>query len=604
MNLFINSIAAFVRILIILVLSGLTAGAATFTIVVTDAAGYGFNDTTSASPEGGNPGTTVGELRVNVLQEAMDTWGQYLQSDVAIRVEASFYVGGGSASTGFTLARAGPITVDRDFPNAPLSGVWYPGALVNSLAGYDYDSSNNDIVVEVNISLDTQSNLPDWYYGYDGNAGSEVDLLDVLQHELGHGLGFTSLIDPSDGQLFFNRIDTYSRNLYDKETNEAWEDMTNPERIASAINDPDLVWTGPYTTEAFPSILLSPVIEVTSPVGISGEYSYVEALYGPPVPVDGISGTLVIVDDGTGTTSDACDTIQNGAALAGNIAYIDRGSCNFDSKSLKAQQAGAIAVIIANNLAGDGIVNMSGSDIVDGVTLTIPTVAISYEDGQTLVGASPNVMLTLGANSAIPTGTNDGNVRMYAPNPLEPGSSVSHWTTDANPDLLMEPAINPDIREDLDLSLTLMKDIGWNVLDIPYPHLSYDLWILEAFSSGATQTGRTEDPERDGVLNIEEYFFGGDPEAPSLDRLPVMEYSSPDLDFVFTRSFAPADLSYSYEISTDASTWVAAVEGVDYTEETISSVGTTAEQVRLKLVAPSAGGRVLVRFRITEASGP
>lgn len=600
MKSFTNSITRLVRTFLLASVLVTTVGATTFTIVVTDDPGEGFNDTTAASPEGGNPGTTLGELRLNVLQEAMDTWGQYLQSDVDIRVQASFYVGGGSASSGFTLASAGALTIDRDFPNAPLSNVWYPGALVNSLAGYDYDTGSNDIIVRVNISLDTDSSLPDWYYGFDGNAGSEVDLLDVLQHELGHGLGFSSLIDPSDGQLILNRIDTFSRNLYDVETSKSWENMTNPERVASAINDPDLVWTGPYTTNAFPWILSSPVIEVTSPAGISGEYTYLEANYGPPVPTEGISGTLVIVNDGSGTTTDACQTIQNGTALAGNIAYIDRGSCNFDSKTLKAQQAGAVAVIIANNLAGDGIVSMGGSDIVDGTTLTIPSVSISYEDGQTLVGASPNVVLTLGANSAIPSGTNNGNVRMYAPNPLEPGSSVSHWTTAASPDLLMEPAITPDLRADLDLSLTLMKDIGWVILDIPYPHLDYDLWVLEAFSSGATLTGRTQDAEGDGVLNIEEYFFGGDPEVPSLDRLPVMELSSSELDFVFTRVIAPADLSYSYEISTNATTWNAAVDGVDYTEEVVSSVGTTAEQVRLKLITPASGGRVLVRIRITE----
>lgn len=600
MSLSTNRILAIALALVLYGLPVTAVGSANFVIIVTDDPGVGFNDTTVASPEGGNPGTTLGELRLNVLQEAMDTWGQYLLSDVDIRVEASFYEGGGSSSTGFTLASAGALTIDRNFPNAPLPNVWYPGALVNSLAGYDYDSSSNDIRVRINISLDTSGSLPDWYYGFDGNAGSEVDLLDVLQHELGHGLGFASLIDERDGDLIFNNIDTFSRNLYDVETGKSWSDMTDAERVASAINDPDLVWTGSYTTNAFPSILLSPVIEVTSPAGVSGEYTYIEALYGPPVDEEGISGTLVIVDDGSGTTSDACQTIQNSAQLAGNIAYIDRGSCNFDSKTLKAQQAGAIAVIIANNISGGAIVNMSGDDIVDGTTLTIPTVAISYEDGLTLVGASPNVVLTLGANSAVPTGTNNGRVRMYAPNPLELGSSVSHWTTDASPDLLMEPAINPDIRADLDLSLTLMKDIGWNVIDIPYPHLDYDLWVQEAFSAGATQTGRTEDPEEDGVANIEEYFFGGDPESSSLDRLPVMELSGSNLELVLTRSIAPADLSYSYEVSTNATNWTAAVAGVDYTEEVISDVGTTAEQVRLRLVSPAAGGRVLVRLRITE----
>ncbi len=44
-----------------------------------------------------------------------------------------------------------------------------------------------------------------------------------------------------------------------------------------------------------------------------------------------------------------CSTISNANELVGKIALIDRGTCTFKSKVLRAQQAGAIGVIICNN---------------------------------------------------------------------------------------------------------------------------------------------------------------------------------------------------------------------------------------------------------------
>ena len=48
---------------------------------------------------------------------------------------------------------------------------------------------------------------------------------------------------------------------------------------------------------------------------------------------------------------------------------------------------------------------------------------------------------------------------------MQPGSSVSHYSTAAKPNQLMEPAINGDLSHDVapprDLTLPLLHDIGW-----------------------------------------------------------------------------------------------------------------------------------------------
>jgi hypothetical protein len=58
---------------------------------------------------------------------------------------------------------------------------------------------------------------------------------------------------------------------------------------------------------------------------------------------------------------------------------------------------------------------------------------------------------------------------MYAPNPFQSGSSVSHYDVSLTPNALMEPAINPDLTDNLDLTTALFRDIGWlpSLLGVP-----------------------------------------------------------------------------------------------------------------------------------------
>jgi len=571
--------------------------ATTVEVIPLDGAGFGFNDPTPVATLDGTGTTTLGQLRLDVLQRAGDIWAAYLHSSVPIRIQARFQDMGGGTD-GYTLAGATAITLLKDFPNAPVAGIWYPVALANSLAGTDL-STSNDISVTINIAPDTDPAIPDWYYGLDGNAPENTtDLLDVLLHEVGHGLGFASYLDESSGRYPRGGPDIFTLFLYDTQFGSGWLDLKKPDLQKSIVNDPHLTWAGKYTTAAQGSILEPQRgISVTAPPEAAGEYAYVPAMFGPAVPDQGISGVMVPVNDGSAPATDACEPILNGNELAGNIAYIDRGSCNFDSKVLRAQQAGAIAVVIANNAEG-GPVYMSGGDFVDGTELTIPAVSISMEDGLILSSAS-GVVLTIGTPSSELAGTNGGLVRMYAPDPVEVGSSISHWSPDAKPDLLMEPFINPVLRNDLDLSLTLMKDIGWTVIDIPYPYLTYELWVEENFAPAAPLVAVDDDPDSDGILNIEEYFFGGNPESPEQDVLPRMQLIEPELEFVYTRATFFTDLDWGYEVSTDLQEWNAAQEGIDYTEEIVTSLDGTFEYVQLRLVRPDPGQKVFVRIRVS-----
>jgi hypothetical protein len=58
--------------------------------------------------------------------------------------------------------------------------------------------------------------------------------------------------------------------------------------------------------------------------------------------------------------------------------------------------------------------------------------------------------------------TSGDRIQMYAPNPLEPGSSVSHFDISASPNELMEPNLALNAC-DIGLALGVLEDIGWAV---------------------------------------------------------------------------------------------------------------------------------------------
>jgi photosystem II stability/assembly factor-like uncharacterized protein len=121
-------------------------------------------------------------------------------------------------------------------------------------------------------------------------------------------------------------------------------------------------------------------VTVNSPSSIAGDYFGLSGSFGADLTP--ISGTLVLVDDGSGNPNEGCSSLTNGAAISGNIAVVYRGSCNFSSKALNAQNEGALAVIVVNNVSGPAVGMASGDD---GDQVTIPTFMLSQADGQAII---------------------------------------------------------------------------------------------------------------------------------------------------------------------------------------------------------------------------
>jgi hypothetical protein len=113
------------------------------------------------------------------FEYAVGIWETLVSSPVPIYVDAEWSPLGPGI-----LGGAGARTSHRDFSGAPVPNTWYPAALANSLAGTDLNPGFADIGAEFS------SSYSNWYFGTDGNPGSQIDFASVVLHEVGHGLGF------------------------------------------------------------------------------------------------------------------------------------------------------------------------------------------------------------------------------------------------------------------------------------------------------------------------------------------------------------------------------------------------------------------------------
>lgn len=448
-------------------------GAATIVINNVNAAGVGFNDTTPAAPVGGNTGTTLGQQRLNAFTHAANIWGAKLTSGITIIINAQFTPLTCTA-TSAVLGSAGATTIHANFVGALKTNTWYSQALANKLSNSDLDATNADINANFNSNLGNPGCLTGtfFYLGLDNNHGSSIDLVTVLLHELGHGLGFQTFTSGSSGDFLGGLPSIWDHFLLDTATGMLWKDQTAAQRAASAIAVNKLVWSGPNVSAVVPSVLSGvPNLKITAPASVAGDLPVGTAAFGPPLNNTGLTGEVMNVIDQANGTGLACTPLNtvNTVAVNGKIAMIDRGSCTFVIKVKNAQNAGAIGVIIADNAPG-APASLTGSD----PTITIPSVRITQAAGNNLRAAlatrsrtRSGMFAKMFTDTSLGIAGADSSSRplMFTPNPFQGGSSVSHYDVTAVPNQLMEPAINADLTHSVDLpqDLTnrLFTDIGW-----------------------------------------------------------------------------------------------------------------------------------------------
>lgn len=426
--------------------------------------GVGFNDPTPAAPVGGNPGTTLGQQRVNVFLHAAEIWERKLNPRTDIDVVAQFTPLGPNV-----LGSAGAIQVFRDFPGAELANTWYPVALANHMAGTDLAPCGVPLSItcfDISANFATTFNF---YMGFDHNEGpGQQDLLAVILHELGHGLGFANFVNETAGTLLAGFKDVYSQYTLDVDKNLVWNQMTDLERRESAVNVRKVSWNGLHVNAAVPGVLGrgEPSVLVLSASPVQA-LAVGDASFGAPLTENGIAGDVVLALDAADAAgplaTDGCSPITND--VAGKIALMDRGTCGFIVKVKNAQNAGAIAALIADNVVSLPPAGLGGVD----PTIVITSVRISLPDADAMKAslATGTVTVRMGIDTSVRAGTDRvrGLMMLAAFNPVIGGSSISHFESIASPNQLMEPAINSDLTSAVDtprdLTTKLLTDIGW-----------------------------------------------------------------------------------------------------------------------------------------------
>lgn len=451
------------------------------------AAGEGFFDETPAEPVPGNPGRTLGEQRRFVLEHVLDILSSYIDSDVTIRIRATFTdLGCDPEADTLVLARGGALYRAMNFANTRWRNTYFPGSLASHIAGHRLDPGTIEGRVMFNKFVEAGDECPDldghfWYgIGEPSSVDSVVyDFLSVALHEVVHALGFTSMTDPHTREFTGNppRRDIHSLFVYSPDFTASWPWMLPAERVASADMPGGLTWSGGqgnrWATET-----LRPPAEVKATWGGGRVRKIPARMHGlrPLLPLEGMEGQAVLADnaidetgidgvvDGPRYSDDACQPLDNSDEVKGRILLVRRGGCYFRTKWHNAQAAGAIAVLAVDHHSADhpeAIQRDHGIATASGVSIPLWTVA--RDKGKDLLENPPRRM-QLGYDLSAPLmGTRHGQL-MLSTEQENPGSNASHVSADLVPRSWMASSIgggSGNHHGHVGAVPGLLFDLGW-----------------------------------------------------------------------------------------------------------------------------------------------
>jgi hypothetical protein len=181
------------------------------------------------------------------FQEAVDIWESILQTPVTIRIHAQWEILGENV-----LGSASPSTYVVNFDEAQKKNVWYPIVLAEKIAGKDLNGTGEaDIVASFN------SQGVDWHYSLSSPPpDNKHDLITVVMHEIGHGLGITHAYSVNGGQGFIagpfgGRPVIYETNIRSGSGKNIVNEFTPPSaELKDVITSNNLFYSSPLVRSA------------------------------------------------------------------------------------------------------------------------------------------------------------------------------------------------------------------------------------------------------------------------------------------------------------------------------------------------------------------
>jgi uncharacterized repeat protein (TIGR01451 family) len=276
---------------------------------------------------------------------------------------------------------AGPYTSAAPYGTLKIGPGTAPGAQLVAYRVFGCGGSTNLTVQAINRAMDPNN---------DTNLSDHVD---VINMSLGSNFGTlsnTSSAASDNAALAGVIVVTSAGNA-----GETYFISGSPGAAQRAIATASSLDSGINTT----------VLIINSPGGIAGGYPAAAAQFttpAPPPPPSGQTADVVIGLDAADVagplTTDGCSALTNAAAVAGKIVLLDRGTCGFQIKVKFAQQAGAIAAIISNNVPGDSTTLINMGSTAGEPQITIPSVFVATTTGDVIkanIAAPVNATMNL-----------------------------------------------------------------------------------------------------------------------------------------------------------------------------------------------------------------
>lgn len=317
----------------------------------------------------------------------------------------------GSSYRVFALPVEAPTFGDRSLLNNPADDLASPWGWhdTDGTDGPEYTTTRGNNVIAVN---DQNSEGLNWLYNggnYNFSGGAEGGESLNFDFPIDFERNLYESKDASTTNMFYMNNVMHDMWYQYGFTEEAGNFQTN--NYGRGGNSADEVWAFGQTGESMgqmnnamfgtpsdgqnPYMIMfmwtsnqgdSHLFSISTPGDFQGNYNGALAGFGPGLPTPPLeSGLAVVQNDSTNGSSDpndACGNITNAAELDGKIVLIRRGECSFVDKVKKAQLAGALGVVMVNNVNGAPI-NMGGDD----PTITIPSVMIRNTDGNPIITA-------------------------------------------------------------------------------------------------------------------------------------------------------------------------------------------------------------------------
>lgn len=146
--------------------------------------------------------------------------------------------------------------------------------------------------------------------------------------------------------------------------------------------------------------------DILEPAPIAGRYDAAGAAFGRSTPGN-VTAQGIAVRNAEGEPGRACTPaeIGNGSQLSGQIAFIERGDCNFSDKVRNVQAIGAVGAVVYNcspgpadcseTVSGENLVTMGCATGQNCDDITIAVSFVAQSTGQSVVDASGAAVISL-----------------------------------------------------------------------------------------------------------------------------------------------------------------------------------------------------------------